>query len=160
MVRDETRTGRLHIAVQYWKLFPETFLCPAARRLLFWEQKYSNSRHTDSFKFQNVMAYSNVTLGTFSSVPLFSEASLAFRRFLGRFLICRTHAFAHHEPSWLKPIHHNNAVAPLQPLVCDHTSDVFMKMQIVTRFLCLCYRLARHQSRNHLHHVNTVQSMS
>lgn len=49
-------------------------------------------------------------------------------------------------PSLGTSIQHNNATAPVQPLVCDRTSDVFMKVQISTCFLCLCYHLAEHQS--------------
>lgn len=108
------------------------------------------------------MAGRNVTLGTLISILLFSEASLTIELVFGMFPPPQDTHSSHPEPRH-KHIHHNNAVVPVEPFVCDRTPDVFMKMQTVMCFLCCATAwqdISQLLSRNHVYHVNTVQSVS
>lgn len=88
----------------------------SCKKSVFWKEKYSNSRHTASFKFQNMMAGSNVTSGAFISILLLCETSLALSWFGNN-----THS-AHTQP-WHKHIHHVNAIIPMRIPTKTKTKD-------------------------------------
>lgn len=79
----------------------------SCKKPVFWKQKYFNSRHTASFKFQNMMAGSNVTSGAFISILLLCKTSFAMSWFGNN-----THSA--HTQAWHKHTPHVNASFPCE----------------------------------------------
>lgn len=135
---------------------------PSCEQTVFGEQKYSNSRHTFSFKFQNIMAGSNVTSGIFISILLFSETSLTSSRFWERFLICRTCTL--HTPSTAT----NTFITIMPPFPGSPRYVISLQMCLwrckPSRVFYVCATawqdISQLPSRNPTHHVNTVGSVS
>ena len=141
---------------------PEDFPSPSCEEPVFWEQKYSNSRHTVSFKFQNIMAGSTVTSGTFISILLFSETSLTSSQFWERFLVCRTRTLHTLSPGT------NTFITIMPSFPCSPWYVITLQMCLwrckLSRAFYACATAWQDinplLSRSHIHHVNTVQSVS